>query len=318
MISAELASAFARVALANVQREYPRKVDYLITAPAAILPARAYHPSFYGSYDWHSAVHMHWLLVRLLRLHPVLEAQIVPVLDRHFSAESLHKELAFFHGPGGALFERPYGWAWLLELQAELVRLGRWSQAMAPLAGELAGRLARYLHTLPYPVRSGAHGNTAFACVLALDYARASGDAALQGDIGSAARRWYLNDRAYPVAYEPSADDFLSPGLVEALLMKEILTADEFKAWHSAFLPTDLGRLVHPPKVIDHADAKQSHLDGLCLSRAWCFTRLGYLPLAETHLAAGMPHVVGGDYVGEHWLASFALLALSAAALKTP
>jgi hypothetical protein len=125
VINAELAFAFARVALANVQREYPRKVDYLITAPTGLLPARAYHPAFYGSYDWHSAVHMHWLLVRLLRLHPALEGQIAPVLDRHLSAESLQKELAFFHGPGGAMFERPYGWAWLLELQAELIRCER-------------------------------------------------------------------------------------------------------------------------------------------------------------------------------------------------
>ena len=318
MISAELAAAFARVALANVEREYPRKVDYLVTGPLPALPPRAYHPAFYGSYDWHSAVHMHWLLARLLRLHSTLENAIAPLLDRHLRAETLAKELAFFQGPGGASFERPYGWAWLLELQAELLRLGRWAEAVSPLAGELAGRVANYLRTLPYPVRAGAHGNSAFACVLALDYARTSGDAALQGEIESAARRWYLQDRDYPVAYEPSADDFLSPGLVEALLMKEILPAGEFTDWRAAFLGNDPGPLAHPPKVIDHADTKQSHLDGLCLSRAWCFARLGQREFAERHLAAGMPHVIGGDYVGEHWLASFAALALSAEALKTP
>ena len=318
MIGAELAAAFAGVALANVRREYPRKVDYLLTGPAPSLAPRACHPAFYGSYDWHSAVHMHWLLARVLRLHPALNTQAAAVLDEHLSADSLAKELAFFRGPGGATFERPYGWAWLLELQAELLRVGRWSPAVAPLAAELAGRLANYLESSPYPVRAGAHGNTAFACVLALDYARTSGDAALEGAIESAARRWYLKDRDYPVAYEPSADDFLSPGLVEALLMKEILPADEFAAWRSAFLPLELGPLAHPPSVTDRADPKQSHLDGLCLSRAWCFARLGYKGLCERHLAAGMPHVVGGDYVGEHWLATFATLALSAEALKTP
>lgn len=318
MLTAELATAFTRVALTNVQREYPRKVDYLLTGPAAPLAPRAHHPAFYGSYDWHSAVHMHWLLARLLRLDPALEIQIAPVLDTHLSAEPLARELDFFQGPGGATFERPYGWAWLLELQAELLRLGRWAQAVAPLAGELARRLAKYLRSSPYPVRAGAHGNTAFACVLALDYAKTSRDAALESEIESAARRWYLKDRDYPVAYEPSADDFLSPGLVEALLMQEVLPAGEFTAWRNAFLGEELGPLAHPPKVIDHADAKQSHLDGLCLSRAWCFARLGYKDLCERHLAAAMPHVGGGDYVGEHWLASYAALALSAAALKTP
>jgi hypothetical protein len=318
VISAELASLFARVALANVEREYPRKVDYLITGPAPTLAPRAYHPAFYGSYDWHSAVHMHWLLARVLRLYPAHEALIAPVLDRHLSSALIAKELAFFHGPGGATFERPYGWAWLLELQAELLRFGRWAQAVAPLASELAGRLAAYLRSSPYPVRAGAHANTAFACVLALDYARTSGDCALLREIEAAARRWYLNDRDCPVAYEPSADDFLSPALVEALLMSEVLPADEFAAWRSAFLGAELGPLAHPPRVTDHADAKQSHLDGLCLSRAWCFARLGYKEPFERHLAAGMPHVVGGDYIGEHWLASFAALALSAEALRTP
>ncbi len=318
MIDAELAVALARVALANVEREYPRRVDYLLAAPGEIPSPRACHPAFYGSYDWHSAVHMHWLLARLLRLQPALERQVAPVLERHLSAGAMQKELAFFRGPGSTTFERPYGWAWLLELQAELLRLGRWSQAVAPLALELADRLANYLKNSPYPVRSGAHANTAFACVLGLDYARASGHALLVREIESTARRWYLGDRDYPVFYEPSADDFLSPGLVEALLMKRILPPAEFSAWYGALLASGFGPLAHPPQEVDHADAKQSHLDGLCLSRAWCFAGLGHPALARTHLSAGMPHVVGGDYVGEHWLASFAVLALSAEAQRTP
>jgi hypothetical protein len=171
-------------------------------------------------------------------------------------------------------------------------------------------------------VRAGTHGNTAFACVLAFDYAETAGDATLAQVIRDTAKRWYLDDRDYPVAYEPSGDDFLSPALIEAVLMARILAASEFEAWLEGFLPQDLGPLADPPKVLDHTDAKQSHLDGLCLSRAWCFSVLGFEGLSREHLQAGMPHVVGGDYAGEHWLASFAMLALSspstAEVLKNP
>jgi hypothetical protein len=230
--------------------------------------------------------------------------------------ESIRQELAFFNGPGGKTFERPYGWAWLLELQAELLRLEEnpWGGALAPLAAEIARRFEKYMESSPYPVRSGTHGNTAFACLLALDYARTVGSAVLGRQIEATARRWYSDDRDYPIAYEPSADDFLSPALVEALLMKKVLSAKEFSAWMRSFLPFDLGPLAEPPVVVDHTDAKQSHLDGLCLSRAWCFVELGYADLAEKHLAAGLPHTVGGHYHGEHWLASFAVLALSSLA----
>ena len=318
MLSAELAIAFARVALTNVEREYPRRLDQLRVSPKAEWRPRVLHPAFYGSYDWHSAVHMHWLLARVLRLHPALEDSIAPVLDAHLNADCIAQELAFFNAPGGANFQRPYGWAWLLALQAELVHLGRWHGAVAPLAVELSRRLGRYLRTSPYPVRAGNHGNTAFACLLGLDYAQSAADGALKDAIHEAARRWYIDDRDYPVAYEPSADDFLSSALVEAVLMKAVLRPAEFSAWMRSFLPGDLGPLAQPPKVTDHADPKQSHLDGLCLSRAWCFAHLGKLEEAARHLEAGMPHVVGGDYNGEHWLATFAALALSAAALKTP
>jgi hypothetical protein len=315
-----LPSAFARVALDNVERAYPRRLDQLLAGPDAEWRPGVLHPAFYGSYDWHSAVHMHWLLARLLFLHEDIpeRAAIEARLDRHLTASNIAQELAFFNGPGGATFERPYGWAWLLELQAELIRLGRWHQAVAPLATELAGRFEPLLGASPYPIRAGTHGNSAFACILALDYARTAGETPLAAAIEEAARRWYLRDRDYPVTYEPSGDDFLSPALVEALLMKRILPDREFSEWLSRFLPPDLGPLSRPPSVLDHADAKQSHLDGLCLSRAWCFTLLGLDKLSNEHLEAGMPHVVGGDYSGEHWLASFALLALSAATLKTP
>jgi hypothetical protein len=257
-------------------------------------------------------------------LHPAIAERgaIEARLDLHLTASNIGRELAFFNSPGGLTFERPYGWGWLLELQAELVRLQRWHGEVARLAEELALRFTRFFVASAYPVRAGTHGNTAFAAILALDYARTAGDADLERAIEAAAHRWYLGDHEYPVAYEPSGDDFLSPALVEALLMKRILTDTEFSPWLKRFLPPDLGPLSRPPTVHDHADAKQSHLDGLCLSRAWCFGHLGFEDLSKEHLEAGMPHVVGGDYAGEHWLASFALLALSpqgaAATLKTP
>jgi DUF2891 family protein len=315
-LTGEFAGAFASVALQNVTREYPRHVIHLLTVPAGDLTQRALHPSFYGSYDWHSAVHMHWLLVRLLRTHPQLPraGEIANRLDAHLLPAALQDELAYFESPAGRTFERPYGWAWLLELQSELLRLGtrRWIDAVAPLARHLAKRFAEFVSAAPYPIRAGSHGNTAFACVLALDFAHSAQDDSLEQAIRNAARRWYAADRNAPLAYEPSLDDFLSPALIEAVLMREVLGQDEFDAWLQGFLPPDLGPLATPPVVADRTDPKQSHLDGLSLTRAWCFRRLGgrYLALAERHLQAALPQVAGGDYVGEHWLASFAALAL--------
>jgi hypothetical protein len=309
-VTSEQAAAFAATALANVTREFPRHVSHLLTGPGEELAPRRVHPAFYGSYDWHSAVHMHWLLARVLRMFGG-PAQITAVFDRHLSAPVIAAELQYFNRPGGRNFERPYGWAWLLELQAELLRLGeaKWSAALRPLAEELARRMARFVSGAPYPVRAGSHGNTAFACLLALDYARASADSSLEHAIVETARRWYGADRHAPLAYEPSLDDFLSPALTEAALMKEVVAPEQFRGWLQEFLTQDPSQL-KLPTVADRTDAKQSHLDGLCLSRAWCLRKLGHAEAAERHLAAGLPHAVGGNYVGEHWLASFAALAL--------
>jgi len=311
MLTAELAGRLARVALANVVRELPRKLDHLLTSAGEELDPRRVHPAFFGAYDWHSAVHMHWLLARIWRVHPSLPArdEITRLLDAHLSPQAIAAELAYFRSPAGRRFERPYGWAWLLKLQAELAPT-RWAGAVAPLAAELAARFARFIEA-PYPTRAGSHGNSAFACLLALDYARAAPGHALSSGIEKAARRWYAADRDAPLLYEPSLDDFLSPALVEAVLMKELLSEGEFMRWREGFLPPELGPLGEPPSGFDRADAKQVHLDGLSLSRAWCLRRLGYREAAERHLAAALPHVAGGDYVGEHWLASFALLALT-------
>jgi len=308
-VTAEQAHAFAAAALANVTREYPRHVSHLLTGPGEILDQRELHPAFYGSYDWHSAVHMHWTLARVLRLHPgiSLAGTIAERLDAHLSPRGIEAELRYFAGT--RTFERPYGWAWLLELHAELARLGnaRWFEALRPLAEELARRMAEFVSAAPYPIRAGSHGNTAFACLLSLDYAHVACDQKLENEIKSAAARWYRADRDAPIAYEPSLDDFLSPALMEAALMREVLPPAEFGAWLKAFLPS---MELQPPQVADRSDAKQSHLDGLALSRAWCLRRLGLGQAAERQLAAGLPHAVGGHYVGSHWLASFAALAL--------
>jgi hypothetical protein len=313
MLTEELASRLARVALANIVREYPRHIQHLTSAADEELRERVLHPAFYGSYDWHSAVHMHWLLIRVLRLYPVARdaPRIADALDAHLTPTAVEKELEYFRSSAGRTFERPYGWAWLLELQADaLSAKSRWSRTLAPLAAELATRFAAYVSASPYPVRSGAHGNTAFACVLALDYARAAGDTALEFEIGKGVRRWYGADRNAPIAYEPSLDDFLSPSLVEALLVSKVLDAGEFQRWLRGFAPQGFGALAEPPTVADHADPKQSHLDGLCLTRAWCFARLGDGATAQRLVSAALPHVAQGDYAGTHWLASFVALAL--------
>lgn len=311
------AAAFAAVALANVARAYPRHVSHLVTRRGERRDQKALHPAFYGSYDWHSAVHMHWLLARILRLYP-RKKKVAERLARHLTPKAMRAELAYFMGPAGRTFERPYGWAWLLELQAELIRLGntKWSDALQPLAAELARRMARFVAGAPYPIRAGSHGNTAFACLLALDYARVAKHQMLADEIAAAALRWYGNDRDAPLAYEPSLDDFLSPSLVEAALMREVMPAPKFKGWLKAFLPS--GFELDTPRVADRTDPKQAHLDGLALSRAWCLRKLGFEEAAQRHLAAALPHVVGGDYVGEHWLASFAALALTEEAPKSP
>ena len=313
MLTEELAGKLAGVALANITREYPRHIQHLVGGADEELRERTLHPAFYGSYDWHSAVHMHWLLMRVLRLYPVssVAPRIADALDAHLTPEAVAIELAYFKGSAGRTFERPYGWAWLLALQAEALAMkSRWSRALAPLARELAARYAAYVTASPYPIRAGAHGNTAFACVLALEYARTAGDTALEFEIRKAARRWYERDRDAPIAYEPSLDDFLSPSLVEALLMSKVMDVGEFDRWLQRFAPAGFGTLAEPPTVHDHADPKQSHLDGLSLTRAWCLARLGDQASAERLVNATLPHVVEGDYAGTHWLASFVALAL--------
>ena len=327
LLPPELAARYARIALGHVGREYPNKLDHVLAGAEDAETPRALHPLFYGSFDWHSCVHGYWTLARLLRLFPTLpEAQaIVALFDERFTPAHVAAELRYLDRPTARGFERPYGWAWLLKLAAELRSLPelRWAQTLAPLAEAFADRFRDFLPVARYPVRVGTHFNTAFALRMAADYA----DAPLLALLQTTAQRWYTADRDCPAWGEPSGDDFLSSALIEAECMRRLLPPAAFLVWFEAFLPGLSERLPAtlfvPATVTDRSDGKIAHLDGLNLSRAWCFRALAaalpeadarrvlMIEAANDHLSAALPQVAG-DYMGEHWLASFALLALEA------
>ena len=328
-LDAGTASRFASAALGHVTREYPNKMDHVLSGPEGIQGPRALHPIFFGSFDWHSCVHGWWTMFTLLRLYPDMPeaARISTLADAMFTPENVAAETAYLDRPGSRGFERPYGWAWLLMLAAELARHpGKHAVILQPLTQAFARRFADYLPLADYPVRVGTHFNTAFALRLALDYAEGAGDAKLIALCRDRALKWHSVDRDCQ-AWEPSQDEFLSPALMEAVLMQRVMQPDTFAAWFADFLP-GLARqqpaaLFQPAGVSDRSDGKIAHLDGLNLSRAWCWREIAaslaeedprrpiVLKAARDHLDAALPHVTG-DYMGEHWLASFALLALLA------
>ena len=315
----ETAGRFARIALGHVRQEYPHKLDHVMDGPEDVAGPAELHPIFHGSFDWHSCVHGYWLLMRVRRLFPQLpvRARIDALFEEMLTREKVAGEIAYLDRAYSGGFERPYGWAWLLALHAEAQRQeeGAWAEELEPLARAFADRFKGYLPKLTYPIRTGTHFNTAFALILALEWAEAN-DAALGDLIRRRALHFYAADRDCQ-AWEPSGDDFLSPALVEALCMKRSLGA-AFEPWFAAFLPRLDARepraLFDPAQVSDRSDGKIAHLDGLNLSRAWCWRALGRPGAGEAHLAASLPHVAG-DYMGEHWLATFALLALGEDAL---
>lgn len=334
-LDAALASRFAATALDNVVREFPNKLDHVMDGVADVASPRALHPAFYGSYDWHSCVHMHWLLAHLLRtIDGLPEAPaIARTFDEHLSRDAIAGEVAYLGRASTQTFERTYGWAWLLKLAEEVARgrgdaFARWSANLAPLADAFVARYLDWLPRASHPLRMGMHANTAFGLAFALDYARHMNEAALAGACEARARDWYGNDRDYPAAWEPSGSDFLSPALIEADLMRRVLSSQRFAEWLTAFLPRLADRvpatLFDPAVPSDRSDGQIVHLDGLNLSRAWCFRGIaGALPrddarvsilrdAADRHAAAGMEGVASGDYMGAHWLASFAALALAA------
>lgn len=312
-----IASRFAQAALGHVAREYPHKLDHVMEDDTDVLSPRTLHPCFFGSYDWHSCVHGWWTLLTLRRVFPEADeaGDITALAERTFTREKLGVELGYAKRPASRGFERPYGWAWLLYLHLEAVRHEDcdWAVRLEPLARHFADAFKSYLAVLTYPIRTGTHFNSAFALTLALEWAEAF-DEELSAVIRSTAQHWFAEDRGCQ-AWEPGGDEFLSPALSEALLMKRVSPAADFASWFDAFLPDRAAAtpatLFTPATVSDRSDGKIAHLDGLNLSRAWAWRELGYQPAAQRHLDAALPHVTG-DYMGEHWLASFALLALRA------
>lgn len=334
-LDAATAERYARVALANVVRAYPCQPNHVLTGDGDTGTPRELHPAFYGSYDWHSSVHMHWTLARLRRAFPALPARaaIDATLDAHLAPAAIAAESAYFARPETGTFERMYGWAWLLALAAELGRAAElgdaaaagWSAALAPLTATIVARYQAFLPRAGYAVRHGSHANSAFGLALAFDYAVAARDATLRALVVDTAIGWFAHDRDAPIGWEPSGADFLSPSLMEAALMRRVLDAPDFARWLEAFLPGIAARggaaRLEPVRVADRRDGQIVHLDGLNLSRAWCLTTiaggLGAEPAraaalrlaADRHRMAGLDAVASDAYVARHWLATFAVLA---------
>ncbi len=335
------AGRFANLALHCAHLEYPNKISHTLGSDADVRPPRELAPAFFGCYDWHSSVHGHWLLARVAQLFPqapfAVDARAA--LAQSLTPARIAGEVAYFQAPGRASYERPYGLAWLLMLALELrtwddPQAKQWSQALAPLEAEAAQRLRNWLPKLRYPIRVGEHSQTAFAFGLVHDWARVASDTGMQSLIESKARAFYANDSNCPLAYEPSGEDFLSPCLAEADLMRRILPPREFGAWLHRFLPViptnaKKGWLV-PGEVTDRSDPKLAHLDGLNLSRSWMLLgiaaglpkgdrRIGALnAAAEAHAAAALPAVTGEHYEGGHWLGTFAVYLTTRAGLRAP
>ncbi|MEO8433149.1 MAG: DUF2891 domain-containing protein [Acidobacteriota bacterium] len=327
------AERFARLALSCIDREYPNKPEHVLDGAADLRAPRDFHPVFFGCYDWHSSVHGHWMLVRLLETRPGIPAAaaIRDRLDAHFTAESIAREVAYLDRKSARSFERTYGWAWILRLALELeqardLRARAWRESFRPLEAAVASRLRDYLPKLTSPVRTGVHPNTAFALGEALDWARGTGHAEDARILETRSRDFFFRDRGCPLAYEPSGEDFFSPCLEEADLMRRVLPSAEFSSWLTRFLPEiAAGRPVPlaPAAVSDPTDPKLVHLDGLNLSRAWSLAGIASAlsksdarrrPLQEAaraHARAGLSRVSSGNYEGEHWLASFAVRLLA-------
>lgn len=327
-LDAAMGARFAALALDCVHREYPNKIAHVLQSDADVAPPRALTPAFYGCFDWHSSVHGHWLLVRLTRLMPDADfaAPAQAALAESLSAENIEAEVAYLSAPGRGSFERPYGLAWLLQLAAELREWGQpgaeLSANLAPLEARAAAEISSWLPKLSYPIRVGEHAQTAFAMGLILDWAQGAGNVSIAELVRARSEDYYLGDRACPLAYEPSGQDFLSPCLAEADLMRRVLEPSAYALWLSSFLPgiplDGDGGWMRPERVTDPTDGKLAHLDGLNLSRAWMLEGIAFglpaddprrgaiLSSAAAHAQAGLASVTGEHYEGGHWLGSFA------------
>ena len=333
-LNKETASGFAGLAFKCIQKEFPNKLDHVMNNAGEVKSPKALHPAFYGCFDWHSCVHGHWMLVRLLKLFPDLpEAkEIRAAINKNLTAENIMAEVKYLHEPNRQSFERTYGWTWLLKLADELRDWNdpdgkKWSKNLEPLANAIVNNYLNFLPKQTYPIRTGVHPNTAFGIIFALDYARNTGNKKLENLLIERSKTYYEKDKNYPVSWEPGGEDFLSPALEEADLMRRVLSKDEFNKWFDNFLP-DLGKgkdknILEPAVVGDRTDPKLVHLDGLNLSRAWCMIGIAselnsdnpvkkiLLEAAYKHAQDALGHVASGNYGGEHWLASFAVNMLS-------
>jgi len=330
----EEASRFAKLALKGIGKEYPNKPGDVLNHERDIQGPRAVHPAFYGCFDWHSSVHGHWMLVRLLRLFPDLpeKKQIRGVLAEHLTAQNLKTEAAYFDRPHAQSFERPYGWSWLLKLAQELhgwddAEGKEWAKNLQPLADKIVTQYLKFFPKQTYPIRSGVHSSTAFGLAFAYDYASAVGHKPLQELLEKRAHDYYAADEDLPAKWEPDGADFFSPSLMEVDLIRRLLRASQFQPWFHRVLPGiakgEPKNLLNPARVTDRSDPQLVHLDGLNLSRAWCMrciaaalaeddpARKVLSESAARHMEASLPHVASGDYAGEHWLASFAVYLLS-------
>jgi hypothetical protein len=332
-LTGEMAAAFANIALSHVTREFPCKMDHILTGPADIASPRALHPAFYGSFDWHSCVHGFWLLAKILRLFPELlqASKIRSLFDEQLTSAKLAGELSYLERPSQNNFERPFGWAWLLMLTTEFARHTTpeakiWYSRLQPLSRLLAQRFQKYISKLPFPIRAGTHPNTAFAAALVIEYAEVCGEPELLAAVQTRIKEFFGSD-VNCQALEPNGNDFHSPLLIEMECMRRVLDQPDFLAWVERFLPRlaegEPRILMEPVAVIDQSDQQIVHLDGLNLSRAWCWRNFAAalphndvrrkiaLEAAEAHILASLPHVTG-DYMVEHWLATYAMLALTA------
>lgn len=331
-LSLQEAQRLFQLPLNCIQTPFPYKSGLVISGAQDLELPQSHHPAFYGCFDWHSAVHGHWVIVNLLRHFPELEEadRARRMLEANLSAENIQTEIDYFSlNRYTQSFERTYGWAWLLKLCEELylwendLQAQQWGENLKPLADLIVQKYLDFLPRLNHPIRVGEHTNTAFGLTFAWDYAKTTGQDSLLQLIETRARDYYLNDQNCPLSWEPSGYDFLSPCLEEADLMRRVLSPDEFSRWFQTFAPELLEpvkNVLQPAKVTDRSDGKLVHLDGLNFSRAWClygiaraypeYTHLR--KLADRHLAYSLPNIVDGDYAGEHWLGTFALYALNA------
>ena len=333
-LPAQAVERFANLALTCIHQQYPNKIAHLMQSDADLAPPRELTPAFYGCYDWHSAVHGHWLLARLVRQFP--NADFAPAaraaLAQSLTKNNMAAEVAYLQQPGRASFERPYGLAWLLQLSAELrswkdPQAQEWARNLVPLESEAAARIKRWLPDLYYPIRVGEHDQTAFSFSLIWDWAGVAGDAEMRKLLADAAQRFYGADKHCPLSYEPSGQDFLSPCLAEADFMRRVLDRAAFTRWLTTFLPEipKSARVDWLPTAVvtNRSDPKLAHLDGLNLSRAWMLQGIasGLAPAdrrvaalddaARRHREAALPQVTGEHYEGGHWLGSFAVYLLT-------